>query len=667
MAEAIRGLSIAGAKSVATIYEDASFTSGVCAAVANYANEFDLTLTSETMVVASPTQANLTSVAQQMIDEDPDVVVTCVYDAGCVEWMNTMRAVNWSPKAQVFTVCVGQTSFVDAVGDDREYIMGVSPWDPSLPIQDTLTGWSASEFAEIFYRYSARSATYHAASAFASMAILLQSIRDTNSFDVQNIQASISTNTFRTLYGDISFDGNGQSLAPSLVLQYNGEGIVNTVFPDEKRSNPAEGIVYPMPSWSNRDCAKALACESSGGSCQQDGSCLCGSSQELSIGNGETAVCVVVPVEDYSYMNEAYIICGYVFVGLQFIMSLGSVFWIHLNRDHELVKASQPEFLHVISFGCFLIVLSIIPMTIEGDYRVAIDPDTFEFTEEKDSNIDRVDAACMGFIWLYNVGFIIVFSALFAKINRIKKIFFRKSIQRTTVKARQVAVIIFILTLIMIILMTLFQLIAPLEWERDVTQYDFNGFRLTSSGSCKLQKNSDIFLIILALFHLGCLSYALFLCFQLRSVPAEFVEAKWIFVSIFCFVQVLVTAIPIMFIVVSNPEASFFVRSGVACVEGFIVTCLIFGPKVYAVYSKPEKGQVAGALREYQSRAQSRNSQTPSRAQSRNSQTPGNNEYKSSDSHIRNENSWSRSRADDSIIVSTQDPLPVHEESAESY
>ena len=160
MAEAIKALGEQGAKSVATIYESASFTTGVCAAVPGLAGEHGLDVTSQNEVVSSPLEADLEPMVQQMIDEDPDVVVTCVYAEGCTEWIKTMRNANWSPKAQVFTVCLGQSTFEEDVGSDREFMLGVSPWDPSLPVNDTITGWSASEFSDRFLDYTARTATY---------------------------------------------------------------------------------------------------------------------------------------------------------------------------------------------------------------------------------------------------------------------------------------------------------------------------------------------------------------------------------------------------------------------------------------------------------------------------------------------------------------------------
>ena len=73
------------------------------------------------------------------------------------------------PRAQVFTVCVGSDDFGEDVGDDAAYMLGVSPWDKSLDMTDSVTGWTAREFYDNFESFSGESATYHAASAAASL------------------------------------------------------------------------------------------------------------------------------------------------------------------------------------------------------------------------------------------------------------------------------------------------------------------------------------------------------------------------------------------------------------------------------------------------------------------------------------------------------------------
>ena len=597
MAQAMKVLGEKGAKSVATIFESASFTKGVCAAVPGLADEHDLNVTSENEVVASPTEDDLEPMVQKMMDEDPDIVVTCVYAAACTEWIRTMRKANWSPRAQVFTVCVGESKFEEEVGSDREFMLGVSPWDPSLPINDTVTGWSAAEFSGKFLEYTARTATYHAASAAASLAIFVQVLEEVNSTNIDLIKASLATDTFRTLYGDISFDVNGQSNAPSLVLQYDKNGKVQTVYPEEKRSEP---ISYPMPTWGYRDCSKGGLCDSNGGTCKSSGVCSC-STGKISFSSGLTATCVTVPEEDMTYLGDGLKMAGYAVVVLQGILSTIAIIWTYYYRDNELVKVSQPPFLRAIALGCFIMAATIIPLSVEGDYRYKIDPNTYKLTDEEDPDIKSVDAACMALVWLYNMGFILTYSALFAKIWRIKKLFFDTSMRRKRVTATEVGMIMVVLCTLMFIVMIAFQAVAPMQWEREVQYSDVNGFTIESVGSCTNQENSDLFLIILAVFHAFCLLYALMLCFQVRNVPGEFAEAKWISASIFCLVQLMVIALPIVFIVKDNADAFYFVRAGIAFVESFLVTVLMFGPKMQAIFTGDAKKQVSNALGDYQS------------------------------------------------------------------
>lgn len=124
LAQAIEALSKAGAKTAAAVYESASFTTGVCAALPALAQQFGLDVLSMTEIVSSPTSDDLDPVAKNFsaAESNPDVVVTCVYDQGCSQWITSLRNARWTPRAQVFTVCIGMDSFVEAVGDDAKYM-----------------------------------------------------------------------------------------------------------------------------------------------------------------------------------------------------------------------------------------------------------------------------------------------------------------------------------------------------------------------------------------------------------------------------------------------------------------------------------------------------------------------------------------------------------------
>lgn len=96
--QAVKALASAGAKTIASIYEDAAFTREVCAAIPGLAAEYGMEVTSTTQV--TPNVAVLEEVAKNLTVEDPDVVMTCVYDEGCQNWMQAMKSVDWSPRAQ---------------------------------------------------------------------------------------------------------------------------------------------------------------------------------------------------------------------------------------------------------------------------------------------------------------------------------------------------------------------------------------------------------------------------------------------------------------------------------------------------------------------------------------------------------------------------------------
>ena len=126
-------------------------------------------LSSVAQVGSSPTEDDLEPVATLFKELDPDIVVGCVYASACTNWVRQLRALDYMPRAQVFTVCVGSDDFGEDVGDDAAYMLGVSPWDKSLDMTDSVTGWTAREFYDNFESFSGESATYHAASAAASL------------------------------------------------------------------------------------------------------------------------------------------------------------------------------------------------------------------------------------------------------------------------------------------------------------------------------------------------------------------------------------------------------------------------------------------------------------------------------------------------------------------
>lgn len=424
--QALKGVASYGARTVASIAEDG--LDFICNGVPELVDEYGLDLINMTRVSANPGLDELLEVADHMAHTNPDVVVTCTFDGGCARWIEAMRKRNWSPKAQVFTLCIGLSELERQAGLDVAYMMGASSWDRNLPpIPDAVTSWTPEDFAKHFEAYAFKNATYQNAAAATAVSVMIQAMELADSLETDIVREKLASHTFATMYGETSFNDDGQNQVPNNLFQYDGEMNLHVVYPLQKSSNTFS-LVYPMPTFANRDCARLSSCHSNGGRCRSDGICDCTGLVEfetvesrehqydrviVSLGVGSEATCKVVPHEDYSYMNESWKSVGYSMVVFQGVLSTLAVVWTTAYRYKPVVQASQPFFLIFIAVGCFIMVASIVPTSVETEYRFNKDPSTGRLTNDANPDINAADRACMAAPWLAGLGFAIVFSALF--------------------------------------------------------------------------------------------------------------------------------------------------------------------------------------------------------------------------------------------------------------
>ena len=587
-------------KTVASIWENASFTRGVCGALPALTQRYNMSLIFEREVRASPTKDDLYPISQTLMESNPDVVITCVYEPACEIWIRAMRYYSWSPKAQIFTVCLGLSSFEDAVGRDAEYMIGVTPWDKSMIISGDITNLTATSFSAEFNKFTGAAPTYHAASAAASLNVLIQAIELAGSNWENSIAVAklISENTFPTFYGNISFDKNGQSNAPTLVIQYNGSMSLQTVYPS---SHPSSALVYPMPSWLQRDCVYARSCEGDKasnkiglGTCTSAGICECFNVTDImmvSSGKGINATCILG--ENLNYIPASLTAIGTLFVVIQGVFSTSCIVWTKYFEKRAIVQASQPVFLMLIALGSFILVSSILPLGFQGGYRFLLDPITHEQSENRNPDIERLDAACMAWPWLYFLGFSLTYSSLFAKLWRIRALFKSgQAFKRKVVRPKDVAVIIIIMVGANIAMLLTWQLLSPLTWHRTVIQKS----PLSSVGECKPNDKWGWFLLMPPIcLEVLLLIVALVVSYQVRKVPSSLAEKKWIAISICAIFEILLLSVPVLVISHNNTRAFYFVRVAVIFLQSFTVTSLIFLPKIYVLHfgeearKKPEE------------------------------------------------------------------------------
>lgn len=194
----------------------------------------------------------------------------------------------------------------------------------------------------------------------------------------------------------------------------------------------------------------------------------------------------------------------------------------------------------------------------------------------------------MAFPWLIALGFSITFSALFAKIVRVRTMMKNAmAMRRTKVGVKEVLMIMVVVIAIEFILLLSWQLVAPLKWNREVVSSSDLGYATTSAGMCSSNdpQKSIAFALVLFFFNLGCIVYALVLCYQARNIKfGALNEGKYITASVISILQILVIAVPISVIASENTSASFFVKSIAVFITTMAVTSFIFVPKMYNLH-----------------------------------------------------------------------------------
>lgn len=290
-------------------------------------------------------------------------------------------------------------------------------------------------------------------------------------------------------------------------------------------------------------------------------------------------VCPDRPDEDLTLIPDSLIALGYALFALLGVACIYAVSWTYYYRGKWVVRISQPMFLDLVALGCFVSGLSIVFMGFQTSYREDRDK-SGDFLDKENPEIGAVDAACMAVPWFYGMGFVITFSALFAKIQRVKLIYQAGlRLERKHVTLMDVAPVMASMFIVESGILIAWQIVAPLQWEREVLD-DIDGYATSSVGSCEGGEKGWRFYLGMVLFHVLCLCYALVLCFQTKDIHSDFAESSYVSLAVVFMFQVLVLAVPISALVRDNTDVFYFVRAAAVFLQNISVLVLIFVPKM---------------------------------------------------------------------------------------
>lgn len=315
-------------------------------------------------------------------------------------------------------------------------------------------------------------------------------------------------------------------------------------------------------------------------------------------------VCLPIPPEDLNMIPSGFLALGYTMFGILTVTCIMIIIWILRYRNKRIVAVAQPGLLIVVVIGCFISSLSITFMGVQStsdgndeattttSNAITTSTTTTSSTTGNNPSLHFVNASCMTVVWLYGIGFILTFSAIFAKVQRVKLIYTAGlKMQRKTIGIKDVAYVMAILLCIELIILICWQTIAPLHWDREVLEYQ-DGYPTASVGKCT-SSNVDFWVFggLMFVFHVMCLCYALVLCFQTKELNSDFAESGYISLAVAFIFQVMILVIPVSMLVIDSTTVFYFLKVCAVFLQNSSVLLLLFIPKMIKLYVEQEKDQ----------------------------------------------------------------------------
>ena len=241
-----------GAKisSVATVYENTNFGTGVNNAIRKNAAKYGYRLVAEVAYAEKGTSA--IAEVQKLKGANPDVVMPASYTADAILYMKTFKDLNYVPQA-ILAMDAGYISdeFKKTLGKDGDYVLSREVWALDLAKKKPMI----AKVNAIYKKRFGRDMNGNSARSFTGFLVLADAINRAGSTDPEKIRGALEK---YTLSGDrMIMPWDGVAFDPKTHQNTKGRGIIvqlvsgewYTVWPFDLASRD---VVWPMPAWGKR-------------------------------------------------------------------------------------------------------------------------------------------------------------------------------------------------------------------------------------------------------------------------------------------------------------------------------------------------------------------------------------------------------------------------------
>jgi hypothetical protein len=281
-----------------------------------------------------------------------------------------------------------------------------------------------------------------------------------------------------------------------------------------------------------------------------------------------------VPVEDLNLVSDGIRSICWGLSGALILLSVYCTIWTIMRRKTPVVRASQPVFLVILSTGTFIMSSSIIPSTFQEPLPQRL-----------------LDVACMLDRYLFSVGFSMTFAALFSKTWRINSVYANaKKCRRVTIRVKDALLPFATFTVLNIVILVTWTIVAPLKWERIIEAEDMFGQPLESRGTCfssvyyRDSTAETTFLCLLGAVNVMALLCSNYQSYRARALPSEYNETLYLAMTNLVILEGLVLGAPILSLVGSDPASFMLINSLLVS----IICLAVLGPMFVPKFNKAE-------------------------------------------------------------------------------
>jgi len=290
-------------------------------------------------------------------------------------------------------------------------------------------------------------------------------------------------------------------------------------------------------------------------------------------------VSVLAKSSNFNYISSWATPLAWTLSASMVVLGACLVVWLYVNRYHKVVRFAQPEFLCLIILGAVMITFALVPLSLDDQ---GVQYYSLDGVLNLGISSPKLNCACKVVPWLYLTGFSLEFSALFAKVWRLKKIFLAKHLQRVRLTAFDMAPILAICLLFCWCLCAIWTAVHPLQWTRTAVAFDSSGYMVDSYAHCSSAAFTQFYSVVIV-FQFVCVFFGMVLCYQTRNVQEDFVENKWITIVLINMMTTMVLTVLLGFFMRQSPSALFAIEVIHVLMTGLGVLVVMIAPKIQMV------------------------------------------------------------------------------------